>query len=431
MPGVRRSPRKTDGKYQGWFFDSNRVRKHFTGTHDYAETKRIAVRLEDDHLQVRLGYRPARSTAEKSTTLKFDGIVQDYMDWGRAQGGRGGRPWSAVHAVNRHSQLKWWCDTLALVTLADLDGILPRVEKASQQLQKAGMSGKTISDKTSGLGAFCSWCIDRGYLETHPLKGLARFDTTPISQRRAATHEELAAILQAAPIERRLLYETAFCSGLRAGELRQLTAHHVDLDEAGIRLDAAWTKNRSSGLQPVPRALLERLLAFARAGHVDRIYEAAYQRGPTNAAPPKGRLLYVPAHTARCMQVDTDAAGVQRNTAKGKLDFHGLRVAYINFILGDSSLSPKEMQDLARHGSLDLTLNVYGRARADRLRDAAERIGSRIAELCVPSATSADGKPERKSATPVDTGGCASVELAPAVGLEPTTWWLTATRSAN
>ena len=38
---------------------------------------------------------------------------------------------------------------------------------------------------------------------------------------------------------------------------------------------------------------------------------------------------------------------------------------------------------------------------------------------------------ERESATPCVTEGCASSNLAPAVGLEPTTWWLTATRSAS
>ena len=422
MPGVRRTPRKTDGKYQGWYFNSNRARKHITGTHDYDETKRIAVRLEDDHLQVRLGYRPARSSAEKSRTLRFDSVVQDYMDWGRAQGGRGGRPWSVVHAANRQTQLERWRDRLALVTLADLDGILPRVEKAAQELHKAGSSGKTISDKTASLGALCTWCVERGYLETHPLKGLASFDTTPLSQRRAATKEELVVILHAAPIERRLLYETAFCSGLRAGELRQLKEHHVDLNEGGFRLEAAWTKNRKPGLQPAPRSLLERLLTFARSGHVDRIYEAAYQRGPTDTSPPKGRLLYVPAHTARSMQVDMAAADVPRDAPKGKLDFHALRVAYINFILGDVTLSPKEMQDLARHGTLDLTLNVYGRSRAERLHGAAERIAAEIGPPCVPPAYREEAVPERKSATPVVTGGCASTYMAPALGLEPRTW---------
>ena len=93
-----------------------------------------------------------------------------------------------------------------------------------------------------------------------------------------------------------------------------------------------------------------------------------------------------------------------------------LRTAYINFVLRDSTLSPTNMQDMARHGSLDMTKTVYGRARADRMRDAAARISN---EICVPCAYPEDEEAERENATPVDTGGCALTKLAPALGLEP------------
>ena len=131
--------------------------------------------------------------------------------------------------------------------------------------------------------------------------------------------------------------------------------------------------------------------------------------------PPKGRLLYVPAHTAAVIYRDMKRAGVDKVTPLGKLDFHALRTAYINFVLRDSTLSPTDMQDMARHGSLDMTKTVYGRARADRMRDAAARISN---EICVPCAYPEDEEAERENATPVDTGGCALTKLAPALGLE-------------
>jgi hypothetical protein len=37
--------------------------------------------------------------------------------------------------------------------------------------------------------------------------------------------------------------------------------------------------------------------------------------------------------------------------------------AYINFMLQDTTLSLTDMQDMARHGSLDMTKTVYGRGR--------------------------------------------------------------------
>ncbi len=57
MAGVRKKPRK-NGKYQGWFTDQNGKRKFFEGTKNRAETRRMADRLEDEHRQIRLGYRP-------------------------------------------------------------------------------------------------------------------------------------------------------------------------------------------------------------------------------------------------------------------------------------------------------------------------------------------------------------------------------------
>ena len=221
--------------------------------------------------------------------------------------------------------------------------------------------------------------------------------------------------MQAAPLDRQLLYETAFVSGLRRNELAQLTPAHVNLENEALRLDSNWTKNRKPGLQPVPRSLLERLLAFAAAGFPDKIYRATYARSPSMNLPPKGRLLYVPAHTAAVIYRDMKRAGVDKVTPLGKLDFHALRTAYINFVLRDSTLSPTDMQDMARHGSLDMTKTVYGRARADRMRDAAARISD---EICVPCAYPEDEEAERENATPVDTGGCALTKLAPALGLE-------------
>ena len=99
--------------------------------------------------------------------------------------------------------------------------------------------------------------MQRGFLSEDPLNGLAPFDTTPMTIRRAMPLEEIDALLRAAPESRRLLYETAIVSGLRANELRNLTINHLDDEPCGLRLDATWTKNRKPGFQPLPRALMD------------------------------------------------------------------------------------------------------------------------------------------------------------------------------
>ena len=184
MAGVRKQPR-SGGKFQGWFTDATGKRKFFAGTRSRVETLRIAERLEDEHRQIRLGYRPVPQSAAKHRNRAFGKVRKEYLSWGEAQGGRGGKPWGATHARNRRKHLGWWQDRLGLDTLVDLHGILPRVEGELRELQAQGRAGKTIANYAEALGAFCDWCVQRGYLSEDPLKALVPFDTTPRTHRRA------------------------------------------------------------------------------------------------------------------------------------------------------------------------------------------------------------------------------------------------------
>jgi len=267
---------------------------------------------------------------------------------------------------------------LGLDVLGDLVGVLGRVEKQLRELQVLGRTGKTITHYAETLGAFCAWCVHRGYLEANPLEELAPFDTTPEVRRRAMTLDEITSLLSICPPERRLLYETALFSGLRANELRNLNEEHLDLEGSGLRLDASWTKNRQAGFQPLPMALLERLKAFATSGEPVRLYEESLRRGGSKRQVPITPLLYVPSQPARVMSKDLAVAGIPDQTAGGKLDFHALRTAFVNLVFEYGQVSPKEAQDLARHSTPDLTFNVYGRSRESRLVEAVERLAQAV-----------------------------------------------------
>jgi integrase len=375
MAGVRKTPR--NGIYQGWYCDATGNRKYFTGTRRKAETQSIAERLEDDHRQVGLGYRPAATTADKHKTRPVAEVIKEYLDWGKAQGGRNGKPWGITHARMRRTYLSWWKKCLGLESLADVRGILPRVEGELRQLQAIGRAGKTIANYAEALGAFCDWAVRRGYLADDPLKAMAPFDTTPLTQRRAMTKDEITRLLDVCPSDRRLLLETALLSGLRANELRNLSIDDLDLDRSGLRLDAAWTKNRKDGFQPLPESLTKRLSAFSSSGEASRLYDKNFRRKDAKRRAPTTPLLYVPTHTARELDKDLEAAGIPKTTAQGKIDFHACRVAYINMVL-DSGVSVKEAQALARHATPEMTVNVYGRVREDRLAEAVEKVAENI-----------------------------------------------------
>ena len=332
MAGVRSKPLR-GGKYQGWFFDAKGERKFFTGTRSKKETERLAFRFEDEHRQIRMGNAPAPDASDLNGSREFGEVVDEYLAWGEAQGGRGGRPWGHTHLRNRRRHLNWWQKHLGFQTLIDLENSLPRVEAALRGLKTDGRAGKTLANYSEAIAAFCDWCVKRGYLAADPLKSLGAFDTTPRTKRRAMTAEEIQLLLQACAPHRKLLLETAFMSGLRANELRHLALNHLDRKRSGLHLDAEWTKNRQTGFQPLPASLVERLYEFAHSGEPARLYEKFYRRKDATLTIPQNPLLYISAHPARELDKDLQAAGIPKYASDGKIDFHSCRVAYINFVI--------------------------------------------------------------------------------------------------
>jgi integrase len=262
---------------------------------------------------------------------------------------------------------------LDLNIVTDLGDALSRVESALRELYREGRAGKTISNYAEALAAFCDWCVERSYLERDPLKKFKGFDTTPQTQRRAMTIVEMQKLLAVSPGHRALLWETALLSGLRADELRHLSKDH--LDEHGLHLDASWTKNRKGGFLPLPKTLIERLQGFDEA--IDR-YRTVYKEIPSFI--PEHPLLYVPRDPARELDKDLAAAGIPKYTKEGKLDFHALRVTYINLVI-ESGVTIKEAQALARHTTPQMTMNIYGRTREERLIGAVEKIAQHVTSM--------------------------------------------------
>jgi integrase len=372
MAGVRSKPKK-GGNFQGYFVNWTGKRQFFTGTRSRTETLRIARRLEDEQRQIRLGYRPVPKSAEKHRKKPFAEAAAEYVAWGKMQGGRRGGPWGKVHADKKERHLELWRQTLELETLANLDGILPRVEAVLRALNEQGRAGRTIRNIADAISTFCNWCVVRGYLLENPLADLGKIDTTPVWERRALTLEEIRELLRVAPEYRRILYELAMLSGLRAGELQSLTRDHLDTERCGLKLDAAWTKNRRKGFQPLPERLVKRLASYADSGVVLGLYQQFYANFPQA----ERALVYVPSHPARELDDDLQAAGIPKMTKDGKLDFAALRNSYVT-LAAEAGANVKELQTLARHSTPSLTLNVYAKNRNERLSELAEKIGESV-----------------------------------------------------
>jgi integrase len=371
MAGVRKKP-QSSGKYQGWFVAMDGRSKFFVGTRSRSETLRMAQRFEDEDRQIRLGYRPPPRPSDRHQTRPVADVIQEYLAWGQLQGGLQGYPWSATHVRNRRHHLHWWQQTLGLEVLGDLCDILTQVETAIQRLSQDHRS-ITVTQNAASLAAFCAWCVTHQYLATDPLQALGRLATTPHTHRRAMTVAEIQRLLAVAPVHYRFLYETAFQSGLRANEIRSLTLAHLDRVRLGLRLDAAWTKNRQASFHPLPAQLVEDLYAFASAGYPQDLY--ARKVPQWRQALPGEPLLFVPSRPAHALAAHLRRAGIPQHTVEGKLDFHALRLAYINLVI-EAGATVKEAQTLARHAKPQMTMGVYGRTREERLHQVVEQVAT-------------------------------------------------------
>jgi integrase len=95
------------------------------------------------------------------------------------------------------------------------------------------------------------------------------------------------------------------------------------------------------------------------------------------SAVPQNPLLYVPTQPARELKADLKTAGIPEETPEGKMDFHALRTTFATLLV-ETGASVKELQTALRHSTPQLSMNVYARARENRMSEVSEAIGKAV-----------------------------------------------------
>ena len=382
-------------RWRSGYVDWRGKRRVITGYTSRKETEQMVLQIQTQNDLVRRGVLPPPKAVDSYATRSFPEVAEEYLSWGESQGGRGGRPWAEKHYKVREAQLSWWEDRLGLKTLFDLIGVLPKVERLLRELQDEGRAGKTLSSYVDTLNSFCNWCIDRGYLDINPLVHLGKFDKTPRIQRRAMTQEEKSRLFKVIPENRRLYISFSLSTGLRAKEIRDLRVSDLNHDLHAINLRPEITKNRKTGIQRLNRELFAQLV------------ESAKGKQPADA------LFFVPSHTAREMDKYFILARIEKHNAKGKVDFHACRTAFVTNVY-EAGANDKEAVVMARHSTPVLTSNIYARASDQRLDEIAEKVG--ILNI-FPKENITEAQPENGNQK---NPKISNTKMAEEVGFEPT-----------
>jgi integrase len=288
-------------------------------------------------------------------------------------------------------------DYLARAHLSDLTE--ERVQKALATLRREGRSLQTLVHHRAAARAFSKWCRDTRRTQEDDLRGVKGFNVKEDRRhdRRTVSVEELQRLIQAAeqgpvvlgmtgPV-RSLCYRLAVATGLRFGEIGSIRPASFDWKAPSVTIPAAYTKNGDPATLPLPSDL---------AGDL-----AAYVATLTPGEP----VFCLPSRRgARMLRRDLKVAGIPYKDAAGLVfDFHALRCETAT-LLDAAGVTPRVVQKLMRHHSLELT-GRYMRPRAVDVEAAVSRL---------PSLKPAGDRPEPMAATGTD-GATHEQTLAPSL----------------
>jgi integrase/recombinase XerD len=339
---------KLADKYSIRYKDANGDWKTAVGCADLESSRKLAAKLESN--------AALRRNGVEDVDLKADLPLKDFETDLRASG------CVESHVALTVRQIRNTFKACGITTLRDLMKSDTATRINSQLAgQKCKQVDRPISQRTrnsyvTAIRQFVKWLVDSDRLPYCKLgTNLVKVEqTTKVVQRRAATAAELTRILKAAKAgnvvegltgeQRYWLYRVAAATGFRARELHSLKPPAFKLREATpiIVVEGAYTKNGDVANQPIRPELAAELAKWLRGKAKDElVWPGGWYR-----------------KAAEMLRVDLKAAEVVFNTGEGRLDLHALRHTYVTS-LSDAGVHPKTAQELARHSTIDLTMNFY------------------------------------------------------------------------
>jgi len=159
----------------------------------------------------------------------------------------------------------------------------------------------------------------------------------------------------------------ALITGYRVSELSSLFIGDFDSENCTLHLHADNAKDRKERITPISIELTNEIKRFiGKKKQKDKLIPKLS---------PKHSLC--PEYSARYFDKDLKTAGINKKNFEGKLDFHALRVAHVNLVK-KSGFDFKTAQDMARHSSAEMTIDVYAKSSMERQRNAVEIISEKI-----------------------------------------------------
>jgi integrase len=299
-------------------------------------------------------------------------------------------------------------------------------------------AAKTLNEYHGCARAFLNWLVLAGRLPANPLASLQKVETRgrEVRNRRALLHDEFLAMLGVSGPHRSVVYAVAYYTGLRRSEIVSLCWGDFDLegDCPTVTIHAKHAKNKKSVRLPLHLDLRGMLVSY---------FLACDSPGASVKA------LKVP-HRLDAFNRDLKAAGIAKKDERGMIvDFHSLRHSTATRLASENVPLPVAMQ-IMRHSDPRLTAKAYVDQSALPLAASMALMPGMPNGKQLSPETSLDLVPEGHlesqavASKPHETTPQASInellsrllsqfvamgKMAPAVGIEPTTYFPAAPRA--
>ncbi len=219
---------------------------------------------------------------------------------------------------------------------------------------------------------FCEWMKKEQRTAANPLEHLEGVtETVKKRERRAIRQEDLMRLLEKTRAaeerfgmtgeERWLLYVLACQTGMRASDLRRLKVGSFDLDNLTVKIRASCSKNKKEKTLPLKPSTAAMLKVFFK-GKLPGVKAFG------------GTYKSLTDKTAEMLREDLAEAGIEYVDSAGRFfDFHSLRKE-AGTLMKQAGVNMKDAQSILRHGSIDLTSNIYTETFSDDERDAVSKL---------------------------------------------------------
>ena len=252
------------------------------------------------------------------------------------------------------------------------------IEAQLHELYKTGLSQSTVNGYFRAFRSFCNWLLRNKYIMSSPCKFVKcpkLKDSQIVHRRRSLEDCEVEKLIYAAKsskqivaglcgLDRAMLYLVAVNTGFRASELSSLTPESFEL--AGqvpvVKCQSGYTKNKNDASIPIRHDIAKTLADWLLTK-------------PANARVWSGKWA-ANRHGAKMIRHDLAVAGVEYRDSLGRVaDFHALRHTFITNLVR-AGVHPHNAQRLARHSTIDLTLNTYTHLEISDLANEVSKLGS-------------------------------------------------------